>query len=133
MIMYKKSQFTKIFSQAILDLKDTGRLKVMNLEKRRGHQYCDLTDQRKEKPMGYEKLACLFVLMVSGILTSLFIVLFEYVSKSYLEKQKSTSTIEDYGSNSTDDFIEEFLEGLSRDEKKIFQRILQKYNSQTCR
>ena len=124
MIMNKNSQFTKIFSQAILELKDTGRLKIMNLENSRGHQSCDLPFQSKEKPMGYEKLACLFIIIVSGILISLFIVLFEYIAKRYLEKQNSPPPIEDYG---IDSHIEYFLESLSTDEKKVFPRILQKY------
>ena len=99
----------------------------MNHRKRRGHKPCHLPDQRKEKPMGFEKLACLFVGMISGMLTSLFIVIFEYVAKKYLKKNNSARPIENYEINPIDNFIEEFLENLCSDERKVFQRILQKY------
>ena len=127
MITNKKSPFTKILSKAILDLKDTGKLKIMNMEKSREHKSCGLPDQRKEKPMGYEKLACLFIVMLSGILTSLFIALIEYVAKKYLKDQNSETPKKGYEINPMDNFIEEFLEGLSCDEKKVFQGILHKY------
>ena len=127
MITNKKFPFTKILSKAILDLKDTGKLKIMNMEKSREHKSCGLPDQRKEKPMGYEKLACLFIVMLSGILTSLFIALIEYVAKKYLKDQTSATPKKGYEINPMDNFIEEFLEDLSSDEKKAFQGILHKY------
>ena len=127
MIMNKNSQFTRIFSQAILEMKATGRWDILNIEKsRHKDQSCDIPDL-KEKPLGYKKLAFLFVVMLSGILISFFVVLFEVIAKMYSEKQKSTATIEDHELNSLDDHIEEFLEALSVEgTRKLFQRIVQK-------
>ena len=124
MIMNKNSQFTRIFSQAILEMKATGRWDILNIEKsRHKDQSCDIPDL-KEKPLGYKKLAFLFVVIVSGILISFCVVLFEVIAKMYSEKQKSTATIEDHELNSLDDHIEEFLEALSVEELKKFSKEL---------
>ena len=127
MIMNKKSQFTKFFGQAILDMKDTGRLDIFLQEKTlHRHQSCNLPDLYQKRTLGYEKLTFLFVILVSGIFTSLFIALFEIIAKMYSEKQKSTTTFEDYEINPVDDHIEQFLEGLSADEiETAFQKIVQ--------
>ena len=87
MIMNKKSQFTKFFGQAILDMKDTGRLDIYLQEKSiNRHKTCNLPDLYQKHALGYEKLTFLFVVLVSGIFTSLFIVLFESLAKMYLEE-----------------------------------------------
>ena len=93
MIMNKKSQFTKIFSQAILDMKDTGTLDILYGEKFRqmDQPYNPLVP--KENPLGYKKLAFLFATLVSGTFISLFVALFECIANMYLKKQKSTTTI----------------------------------------
>ena len=127
-IMNKKSQFTKIFSQAILDMKDNGRLEIFHGRKsNQNKQSCTLPEP-KQKPLGFKKLASLFVVLVSGIFISIFVVLFEFITKIASEKQKSTTTIEDHEQNPVDHHIEEFLEALSDDEtEKVFQRIVQKH------
>ena len=126
MIMNKKSQFTKFFGQAILDMKDTGRLDIYLQEKSiNRHKSCNLPDLYQKHALGYEKLTFLFVVLVSGIFTSLFIVLFESLAKMYLEELEEE--FEAYEINPVDDHIEEFLEGLSADEIEIvFQRVAQK-------
>ena len=124
--MNKKSQFTKFFGQAILDMKDTGRLDIYLQEKSiNRHKSCNLPDLYQKHALGYEKLTFLFVVLVSGIFTSLFIVLFESLAKMYLEELEEE--FEAYEINPVDDHIEEFLEGLSADQIEIvFQRVAQK-------
>ena len=126
MIMNKKSHFTKIFSQAILDMKDTGRYDIFLGEaSHKRDQSCNLPDP-KEKPLGYEKLAFLFAVLASGTLISLFIVLFEFFGKKHQiqKKEKYTTTIHER--NSMDESIKEILNDMSKDEiEKTFERILQ--------
>ena len=90
-ILNKKSQFVKIFSQAILDMKSNGRLEIFHA---RNKQSCILPDP-KQKSLGFKKLAFLFLVLVSGIFISIFVVLFEFIAKIYSEKQKSTTTIKE--------------------------------------
>ena len=124
--MNKKSQFTKIFSQAILDMKDTGMLDIfLEKESRQRDQSCNVPD-RKEKALGYTKLAFLFAVLASGTFISLFVILFECFAKKYqIQKiQKSTKTIHER--NSIDDDIKEILDDMSKDEiVENFQRLLQ--------
>ena len=132
MLMNKRSQFTKIFSQAILDMKETGILDIFVVEKYHQEDHsCNLLDQ-KEKPLGYKKLAFLFALLTFGTFISLFVALFEIFTKRYQvqKKQKSTTTICER--NSIDDHIKEILEDMSKDEiEKTFKRILQNLNPST--
>ena len=125
--MNKKSQFTKIFSQAILDMKDNGRLDIFHgRTSQQNKELCSLPDP-KQKALGFKKLTFLFVVLISGIFISIFVAFFEFIAKMYSEKQKSTTTIEDHELNPLDDHIEEFLEALSVEEtEKLFQRIVQK-------
>ena len=128
MIMNKKSQFTKIFSQAILDMKETGTLDILYEEMSRQmnqsyNPYPPESDP-KEKPLGYKKLALLFAVLVLGTVISLFVGVFEFMAKLYLKKQKSTIAI--HGQNYIDDRINEVLDDMSNSEtEKTFQRILQ--------
>ena len=122
MIMNKKSQFTKIFSQAILEMKEAGIMEIMY--GKRFHQMEDNLPKPKEKSLGYKKLAFLFAVLVSGTFISLFVVSFEFIAKLYHKKQKSTITIHEQ--NSIDDSIYEILDDMSNGEfEKTFQRILQ--------
>ena len=89
-------------------------------------QSCSLPDPM-EKPLGFKKLAFLFVVLVSGIFISILVVLFEFIAKMYTEKQKSTTMIEVQELNPVDNHIEEFLKALSVEEtKEVFQKIVQK-------
>ena len=124
MIMNKKSQFTKIFSQGILEMKEAGTVKIMN--GKRAHQMEDNLPKPKEKSLGYKKLAFLFAALASGTIISLFVVFLENIAKLYLEKHQSTSTTIHTKQNSIDDRINEILENMSQDEtEETFQRILQ--------
>ena len=124
MLMNKKSQFTRIFSQAILDMKDTGTLDIMYGENSLHMDQSFNLPNRKAKSLGYKKLAFLFALLVSGTFISLFVAFFEFIAKLYLKKQKSAKTIQEQ--NSIDDRINEILDDVSNGEfEKTFQRILQ--------
>ena len=106
-IMNKKSQFTKIFFKAILDLKDSGTWDIMNGGKtRQMDQSYNLQDQKekafwfgfgfgkgKEKTLGYKKLAILFAVLGLGTFISLFVAFLEFITKMYFKKQNSTVTI----------------------------------------
>ena len=132
MLMNKRSQFTKIFSQAILDIKDTGKLDIFHEEKYRQRESCNVTDQ-KEKSLGYKKLALLFAIFTSGTFMSLFVVLIEFVAKLYeiQKRQKCTTTIHE--ENSLEDDIKEIMDNLSKDEhKNTFRRILQNLHQIGC-
>ena len=86
MLMNKRSQFTKIFSQAILDMKDTGRFDIFQGEiSRHKDQSCKIPDP-KETPLGYKKLVFLFALLALGIFISLFVALFIFISIIFLFK-----------------------------------------------
>ena len=124
MIMNKKSQFTKIFSQGILEMKEAGTVEIMY--RKRIHQMEDNLPKPKEKSLGYRKLAFLFAALASGTIISLFVVFLENIAKLYLEKHQSTSTTIHTKQNSIDDRINEILEDMSKDETEVtFQRILQ--------
>ena len=124
MIMNKKSQFTKIFSPGILEMKEAGTVEIMY--GKRVHQMEDNLPKPKEKSLGYKKLAFLFAALASGTIISLFVVFLENIAKLYLEKHQSTSTTIHTKQNSIDDRINEILENMSQDEtEETFQRILQ--------
>ena len=124
--MNKKSQFTKIFFQAILDLKDTGTYNIMMEEKSRHTNQSYALPNLKNKTLGYKKLAFLFAALASGTIISLFVVFLENIAKLYLEKHQSTSTTIHTKQNSIDDCINEILEDMSNSEtEETFRRILQ--------
>ena len=122
--MNKESQFTKIFSQAILDMKANGRLEIFQARKSQQNKQSCIPPDPTKKPLGFKKLAFLFVVLMSGIFISIFVVLFEFIAKVYSEKQKSTTTIEDCEINTENYHIKEFLEALSVEEtEKVLQMI----------
>ena len=131
-IMNKNSQFTKIFSQALLDMKGNGMLEKFQARKSQQKKQSCIPPDPTKKPLGFKKLAFLFVVLVSGIFISIFVVFFEFMAKIYSDKQKittfGTTKIKDDEINPENDCIESFLETLSDEEtKKVFQRILKRH------
>ena len=127
--MNKKSQFTKIFFQAILDLKDTGTYNIMKGEQSRHTDQSYVLPNPKNKTLGYKKLAFLFAVLASGTFISLFIALFEFLGKKYQIQKKDKYTTTIHERNSMDESIKEILNDMSKDEiEKTFQRILQNLN-----
>ena len=122
--MNKKSQFTKIFFQAILDLKDTGTYNIMMEGKSRHTDQSYALPNLKDKTLGYKKLAFLFAVLGSGTFISLLVAFFEFLAKLYLERQNSMTTINEQ--NSIDDRINKILDDLSNGEAEdALLRILQ--------
>ena len=125
MFINKRSQFTRIFSQAILGMKETGKLDIFLGENRQKDPACNLPDP-KEKSLGYKKLAFLFAVLASGTLISLFVVLFEFLAQFYQIQKQQKSTVTIHERNSLDDQIKEILDDMPREEiEKTLQRILQ--------
>ena len=105
--MNKKSQFTKIFFKAILDLKDSGTWDIMNGGKsRQMYQSYNLPDPRETAfgILGYKKLAILFAVLGLGTFISLFVSFLEFIIKMYFKKQNYTVTIHEQ--NLVKDMIE---------------------------
>ena len=124
MLMNKRSQFKKIFSQAILDMKHTGKLDIFKAVKHHGQSRSCNQPESKEKSLGYEKLAFLFAVLGSGTFISLLVAFFEFLAKLYLERQNSMTTINEQ--NSIDDRINKILDDLSNGEAEdALLRILQ--------
>ena len=92
--MNKKSQFTKIFFKAILDLKDSGTWDIMIGGKSHQMDQSYYPQDPKEKALGYKKLAILFAVLGLGTFISLFVAFLEFITKMYFKKQNSTVTIQ---------------------------------------
>ena len=123
MLMNKRSQFKKIFSQAILDMKHTGKLDIFKAVKHHGQSRSCNQPESKEKSLGYEKLAFLFAVLASGTFISLFIALFEVLAKMYQIQKNQKPTTTNKETNPTVDNLRDILNNMSKDE--IIQRILQ--------
>ena len=106
-IINKKSKFTKIFSQALLEMKANGKLEKFQARKSQQNKQSFILPDPKQKSLGFKKLALLFIVLVSGIFISILVVLFEFIAKIYSVKQKSTTTIKE-------------------ETEKVFQRILKR-------
>ena len=121
-MMKKGSQFTRFFSQHIRKLKATGNLDL--LTKRYSGSY-ECKPPLTEKPLGYEKLSFLFVMLIFSCILSIIIVLIEYMTQIKKKKQESLSKAKE---------IEEKIckclevEGMPDQEKEnILGRLFQKY------
>ena len=123
-IMMKKiSPFTRFFKQEMIKLQTTGNL---DLHRKRylGRQVCKLS--LREKPLGYEKLSFLFVMLILCSIISIIIVLFEYMTPTKNKEQEITRKGEE-----VEEIIGEILEvqGLPNQEtKNVLGRLLKKCN-----
>ena len=127
-LMNKRSQFKKIFSQAILDIKLTGKLDIFEAVKHRGQsEACNQPDPMG-KSLGYKKLAFLFAVLASAIFISLFIALFEFFVKMFQiqKNQKPTTTINE--ENHIDDNLRNIMNNMSKDD--IIERILRRVHKE---
>ena len=123
MLMNKRSQFKKIFSQAILDMKHTGKLDIFKAVKHHGQSESCNQPEPMEKSLGYKKLAFLFAVLALGTFISLFIALFEVFAKMYQIQKSQKPTTTNTETNPTEDNLRDILNNMSKDE--IIQRILQ--------
>ena len=128
-IMRKQSEFTRIFGQAMLDIKDSGLIDLL-VEKYR-HR-CTTSENSNtmnpsQKPLGYEKLSLLFLILISGFILSIFVIFFEWITQNIQKKHDSVIENQDLKLSIISEVIEKNLWGLSANEtENIFQRILQK-------
>ena len=110
-MMKKGSQFTRLFSKEMKKLETTGNLDLLK-KRYSGSQACK--PPLREKPLGYEKLTFLFVMLIFGCIMSIFVVFFEYMTQTKKKTQEHTSKDEQI--SLIEEKIKEHLEGLSDQE-----------------
>ena len=124
--MKKGSLFTRFFSRELRRQTATGNIDLLKKRYLEISQTCK--PPLKEKPLGYEKLCFLFLILISGYIMSILIVILEYANqnkKIELEnatKNKKISLIEEK--------IEKYLEGFSLpnlEMKDILSELNQKF------
>ena len=82
-MMKKGSPFTRFFSQHIRKLKATGNLDLLTKRYSGSHE---CKPPLTEKPLGYEKLSFLFVILIFGGIMSILLVLLEYITQTKKKK-----------------------------------------------
>ena len=78
MTMRKNSQYTKFFSKVIYDIMRTGQWNLFQNRYSNSIISCKSSSDLAIKPIGYEKSAFIFVILISGITSSLIIILLEF-------------------------------------------------------
>ena len=122
-MMKKGSQFTRFFTQEMRKLEGTG---ILDLLRRRylGSMECKLP--LMEKPLGYEKLSFLFVMLIFGCIISIIVVLLEFMNQT--KKNKQELTCKDKEMSLIEEKMGEYLDGLSNQEtENILDRLNQKH------
>ena len=87
--MKKGSLFTRFFSRELRRQTATGNIDLLKKRYLEISQTCK--PPLKEKPLGYEKLSFLFVMLFVGFIMSIFVVSLEYRTKTKKLKQETTS------------------------------------------
>ena len=118
-MMKKGSQYTRFFTQEMKKLEITGNL---DLVRRRysGSRECKLA--LVEKPLGYEKLSFLFVMLIFGCIMSILVILLEYMTQTNNKQQELTNKDKE-----VEEKVEDYLEvqGLSNQEtENILGRLI---------
>ena len=117
----KGSQFTRIFRQEIRRLTTTG---IIDLLRKRYSGSLSCKPLLQEKPLGYEKLSFLFVMLIFGCMASIFVFFFERMTqtkkKELAYKVKEMSLMEEK--------MGDYLKGLSNQEnRKCLGRLFLKH------
>ena len=113
--MKKGSQFTRIFRQEIRRLATTG---ILDLLRKRYSGSLSCKPLLQEKPLGYEKLSFLFVMLIFGCILSIFVVFFEY--KTQTKKKEKELALKVKEMSMMEEKMGEYLEGLSDKETETF-------------
>ena len=122
-MMKKGSQFTRIFSQEIRRLQTTGNLDLLR-KRYTGSNACKLP--LNKKPLGYEKLSFLFVMLIFGCIMSILVVSLEYMTQA--KKKKYELTNKDQEMSLIEEKFDKNLEGLSDQEtENILGRLIMKH------
>ena len=121
--MKKGSHYTRFFTQEMRSLETTANLDLLR-KRSLESQTCE--QQLKVVPLGYEKLAFLFVMLILGYIMSILFALLEYMTQAKKKKEEIRS--EDREISSIEEKIGEYLEGLPIQEtESILCRLAQKY------
>ena len=124
-MMKKGSQFTRIFSQEIRRLEIDGTLDFLR-KRYSGSPTCK--PLLMEKPLGFEKLSFLFVMLIFGCIISILVVFFEYKTQTKKNEQKIKN--EDKEMSLIEEKMGKYLEGLSNQEiENILGELLTKSTS----
>ena len=125
-MMKKGSQFTRFFTQEMKKLETSGNLDFLRKRLFR-RQTCKPT--LKEKPLGYEKLSFLFVMLIFGCIMSILFAFLEYMTQTKEKKQELEN--KDKEISFTAEKIGEYLQGMSSQEtKNILGMLFQKHVKQ---
>ena len=114
-MMKKGSQFTRIFRQEIRRLATTG---ILDLLRKRYSGSLSCKPLLQEKPLGYEKLSFLFVMLIFGCILSIFVVFFEY--KTQTKKKEKELALKVKEMSLMEEKMGEYLKGLSDEETETF-------------
>ena len=114
-MMKKGSQFTRIFRQEIRRLATTG---ILDLLRKRYSGSLSCKPLLQEKPLGYEKLSFLFVMLIFGCILSILVVFFEY--KTQTKKKEKELALKVKEMSLMEEKMGEYLEGLSDEETETF-------------
>lgn len=118
MTMRKNSQYTKFFSKVIYEIMNAGLWNYILSKDSLTTTSCMSSSDLKIKPLGFEKFAFIFVILVSGILSSLVIILVEFkIPKHIYSKMLHQDTEEEHQEK-----IKERILILLKDSPKI-QRV----------
>ena len=120
--MKKASQYTRFFTQEMRKLDTTGNLDFLR-KRIYGSHTCK--QPLKEKPLGYEKLSFLFVILIFGSVMSILVVLLEYMTQTKKKTQEFSSK-----NKEIEEKIGEYLEvqGLPNQQtENILGRLFQKH------
>ena len=114
-MMKKGSQFTRIFRQEIRRLATTG---ILDLLRKRYSGSLSCKPLLQEKPLGYEKISFLFVMLIFGCILSIFVLFFEY--KTQTKKKEKELALKVKEMSLMEEKMGEYLEGLSDEETETF-------------
>ena len=120
--MKKGSQLTRIFTRELMKLTTTGNIDLLR-QRYLGTQTCK--QLLMEKPLGYEKLSFLFVMLIFGCIMSILVVFFEYMTQTKKKKQELVNKDMEI---SLMEKIANYVERLSNQEtKNILGRLILKH------
>ena len=121
-MMKKGSQYTRFFTQEMRNLETTGNLDLL---RKRYARSKTCKPPWKEKPLGYEKLSFLFVMLIFGCIMSILVVFFEYMTQTKKKKQELVNKDMEM---SLMEKIANYVERLSNQEtKNILGRLILKH------
>ena len=115
MTMRKNSQYTKFFSTVLFDIVSSGQWNFIQNRESVATTSCKSSSDLEIEPIGFEKLAFIFVILVSGIIFSLVIIHMEFkIPKRIYSKIIHQDTEEEHQEK-----LEKRIQILLKDSSKI--------------